>query len=55
VNESVATLTDGHKDRVLTPGLQLVVVLGATATGKSSLALELAATFDAEIVSSDSR
>jgi tRNA dimethylallyltransferase len=55
VNESVATLTDGHNERVLTPGLKLVVVLGATATGKSSLALELAGTLDAEIVSSDSR
>jgi tRNA dimethylallyltransferase len=55
VNESVATLTDGHNERVLTPGLELVVILGATATGKSSLAMELAASLDAEIVSSDSR
>jgi tRNA dimethylallyltransferase len=55
VIESVATLTDGHNERDLTPGLKMVVVLGATATGKSSLALELAGTFDAEIVSSDSR
>ena len=55
MTESVATLTDGHNERVLTPGLQLVVVLGATATGKSSLALQLAETFNAEIVSCDSR
>jgi tRNA dimethylallyltransferase len=33
----------------------LLVVLGATATGKTSLAVNLAKTFDAEIISADSR
>jgi len=36
------------------PGLPLVAVLGATGTGKSSLALDLAQTVPAEIVSCDS-
>ncbi len=36
------------------PREKLVVILGATSVGKSSLALELAARFDTEIISADS-
>jgi len=36
------------------PREKLVVILGATSTGKSSLALELARQFDTEIISADS-
>ncbi len=36
------------------PQEKLVVILGATSTGKSSLALELAQKFDTEIISADS-
>lgn len=36
------------------PREKLVVILGATSTGKSSLALELAEHFDTEIISADS-
>ena len=36
------------------PREKLVVILGATSTGKSSLALELAKRFDTEIISADS-
>jgi len=36
------------------PREKLVVILGATSTGKSSLALELAEKFDTEIISADS-
>ena len=36
------------------PREKLVVILGATSTGKSSLALELARRFDTEIISADS-
>lgn len=36
------------------PREKLIVVLGATSTGKSSLALELAKKFDTEIISADS-
>ncbi len=45
----------GHNERQLTPGLPVVVILGATATGKSRLALDVAHRFSAEIVSADSR
>ena len=34
---------------------QLVIITGPTATGKTSLAIELARQYDAEIVSADSR
>lgn len=54
-SESVATPTGSHNARGLTPGLPVVVILGATATGKSGLALRLAPFFNGEIVSSDSR
>ena len=37
-----------------TPPEKLVVILGATSAGKSSLALELATRFDTEIISADS-
>ena len=40
-------LTDSPREKV-------VVILGATSTGKSSLALELAERFDTEIISADS-
>ena len=36
------------------PQEKLIVILGATSTGKSSLALELAEKFDTEIISADS-
>ena len=36
------------------PREKLIVILGATSTGKSSLALELAQKFDTEIISADS-
>ncbi len=52
---SVATVPDGHNERRLTAGLPVVVILGATATGKSRLALETGKRFDGEIVSADSR
>ena len=39
---------------VNSPREKLVVILGATSTGKSSLALELAQKFDTEIISADS-
>lgn len=41
--------------RQLTPDLPVIVVVGATATGKTVLALRLAARFNAEIINSDSR
>lgn len=41
--------------RNLTPGLPVVVILGATATGKTDLALRLASPFTIEIVNADSR
>lgn len=41
--------------RRLTPALPIVMVLGATATGKSALALRLAYRFNAEIINADSR
>ena len=41
--------------RRLTSGLPVIVLLGATATGKTALALELAARFNAEIINADSR
>jgi tRNA dimethylallyltransferase len=46
---------DRNHVRRLTPALRVVVVLGATATGKSALALEIAARFNAEIINADSR
>lgn len=39
----------------MTAGLSVAVILGATATGKSDLALRIADRFDVEIVSADSR
>ncbi|HUG16369.1 MAG TPA: tRNA (adenosine(37)-N6)-dimethylallyltransferase MiaA [Thermomicrobiales bacterium] len=42
-------------ERRLTAGLPVIVVLGATATGKTALAVELATAFDGEVVSADSR
>lgn len=45
--------TDNSRD--LTPGLPVVVILGATATGKTDLALRLAERFPIEIVNADSR
>jgi len=42
-------------ERILTNGLQVVVVLGPTATGKTELAIRLAKAFDGEVVSADSR
>lgn len=41
--------------RNLTAGLPVIVILGATATGKTGLALRLAERFDIEIVNADSR
>lgn len=52
---SVATPQKGHNERALTPDLPVVVILGATATGKSGLALYLADRLNIEIVSCDSR
>ena len=49
-------LFDSIKSLHLTdsPREKLIVILGATSTGKSSLALELAEKFDTEIISADS-
>ena len=55
MQESVATLIDAHNERQLTPGLPVVFILGATATGKSSLALHIARRLGGEIISCDSR
>lgn len=41
--------------RKLTAGLPVVVVLGPTATGKTELAIRIAATYSGEVVSADSR
>lgn len=54
-SKSVATAHEGHNDRGLTSGLRVVVILGATATGKSGLALKAAERFGGEVVSTDSR
>lgn len=45
----------GQTPRALTSGVPVVVVLGATATGKTALAIELALAFAGEVVSADSR
>jgi tRNA dimethylallyltransferase len=42
-------------DRQRAGGLRVVVVLGATATGKTSLAIRIASSFGGEVVSADSR
>jgi tRNA dimethylallyltransferase len=55
VDESVATGPEGHNERRVTPGLPVVVITGATATGKSGLALRLGDALNIEIVSCDSR
>lgn len=52
---SVATQDSGHNGRRLTQRLPVIVILGATATGKSALALEIAGRFDGEVISADSR
>lgn len=52
---SLATSTDADNGRNLTPGLRVIVVLGATATGKTDLALRLAESTSGEIVNADSR
>lgn len=52
---SVATSISGHKGRHTTPGIKVVIILGATATGKSALAMDVARRFAGEIVSADSR
>jgi tRNA dimethylallyltransferase len=39
----------------LTPGVRVVVVLGATATGKTALSIRLAEQFGGEVVNADSR
>lgn len=52
---SVATASGSHNERALTPGLPVIVILGATATGKSALALTIAERIGGEIISSDSR
>lgn len=44
----------GDADRVVSADVPMVVVVGATASGKTSLALALAEEFDGEIVSCDS-
>ena len=41
--------------RGLTAGMQVVVVLGATGTGKTRLAIEIAQALDGEVVNADSR
>jgi tRNA dimethylallyltransferase len=41
--------------RQLTPGIDIVVVLGPTATGKTALAIRIALAFDGEVVNADSR
>jgi tRNA dimethylallyltransferase len=42
-------------DRQLTPGVPVVIVLGATATGKTALAIRIAQHFGGEVISADSR
>lgn len=44
-----------NNERRLTPGLPVVVILGATATGKTALAVRLAREIDGEVVNADSR
>jgi tRNA dimethylallyltransferase len=44
-----------NNERVLTPGLRIVVILGPTATGKTALAIHVAKAFSGEVVSADSR
>jgi tRNA dimethylallyltransferase len=44
-----------NNSRRLTPGLPVIVLLGATATGKTALALQLARRFNAEIINADAR
>lgn len=52
---SLAICADRGNERNLTPGLRVVVVLGATATGKTDLALRLAESVGGEVVNADSR
>ena len=53
---SLTNIFDSVQSMHLTdsPHEKLIVILGATSTGKSSLALELAQKFDTEIISADS-
>ena len=53
---SLTNIFDSVQSMHLTdsPREKLIVILGATSTGKSSLALELAQNFDTEIISADS-
>lgn len=44
-----------NSERRVTSGLKVVVVLGATATGKTDLAIRIATAFRGEVVSADSR
>lgn len=52
---SLASTPEGNNARGLTPGLRVVVVLGATATGKTEFALRLAEAIGGEIINADSR
>lgn len=52
---SLASTPKGDNARGLTPGLRVVVILGATATGKTELALRVAEAVGGEIVNADSR
>lgn len=52
---SLASGPEGDNARRLTPGLRVVVILGATATGKTDLALRVAEAAGGEIVNADSR
>ncbi|HMM41778.1 MAG TPA: tRNA (adenosine(37)-N6)-dimethylallyltransferase MiaA [Thermomicrobiales bacterium] len=52
---SLASASEGDNARQLTPGLRVVVILGATATGKTDLALRVAEAVGGEIVNADSR
>ncbi|HBY46595.1 MAG TPA: hypothetical protein DEG70_10170, partial [Chloroflexi bacterium] len=50
-----ARVSEGSNVRALTPGLRVVVILGATATGKTALALKVAESVGGEIINADSR
>lgn len=52
---SLASATEVGNERTLTAGLRVVVILGATATGKTDLALRVAESIGGEIVNADSR
>jgi len=52
---SLASARSADNERELTPGLPVVVILGATATGKTDLALRVAGAVGGEIINADSR